>query len=114
MPCATSASLVFLQNPPVHQIGDVPKRRILRALCQFRPFRGGQNSLKPIEQTVDDLALTLIERLARVRFPEARLDEHTFQSSLRSGNSVLQTVQKPLDPPRNVERAFLAKLQQVA
>ena len=63
-----------------------------QAIIPATPGNLPASGLESIEQTVDNPALALMERLAWVDFSEARFDQQNFQGILRSGNGPLQTV----------------------
>src|SRR5262245_60979218 len=86
---AAAPSQLFDKNSPAYQIADVAQRGVLGTLCQFRPFRGSQFSLKTIQQAVDDPALPVIERLPGMDFPKPILDENGLQCFFRCANRPL-------------------------
>src|SRR5579862_5771865 len=67
---ASSAGRILGQEAALDQIVDVTASRILRSFGELRPLRGGQLPLEAVEQPVDDLALTFVDRLAGMRFPK--------------------------------------------
>jgi hypothetical protein len=69
----------LVRMPRLTRFVDVTAGRILRSFSQLRPLRGGQLRLEAIEQPVDDLALTFVDRLAGMRFPKLGFLKHIPQ-----------------------------------
>src|SRR5207253_6173755 len=107
--CGSAAGFIFLQNPPLDQIGNVAQRGIRRAFFDRSPLRRGELSFKSIEQAVEHVALPLVEAGAGVPLPKARLPEHAREDAFRALEGAAETRKEPLQPWRDVEIAFLGR-----
>ena len=73
---APSPSGVFHQDALSDEVLDIAQRRVLRALGEFRPFRGGELSLEAFEKTIEYQSLAGVQREIRNRFPEVAYGKH--------------------------------------
>jgi hypothetical protein len=108
---APTSRLILCQYAAFDQIENVSVCRVLRALGQFRPFRRGQLTLEPVQQPIDDLPLSVVERLPSVNFPESSFPEHARQSELRAVKGAVQAAKEPPHPRRDIQRVLLDLFQ---
>jgi hypothetical protein len=89
----TPATFIF---PALEQIGDVAQRRIRRALLDSRPLRRRKLAFEAVQQTIQHIALTLVECIGRVLLPEARLLQHAGKNAFRPVNDSSKAIKRPL------------------
>jgi len=77
---AAPASVIFCQYVPVHQVGDVAQSSVRGAFGDLSPFRGSQRAVETVQKPVDEIALTVAERLPLVAFPETRLRQNGVEN----------------------------------
>jgi hypothetical protein len=111
---AAPSAFVFDQNLAVKQIVDVARSRVLRCLRQRGPF--GRRELlfeAAVEQAADNLTLPVVEGLAGVDFPKARLEKNRSEDRLGAGDRLIEAAEEPVQPRRDVEIAFLGRFEDV-
>jgi hypothetical protein len=99
------------QNLLVYQVLDIPKGGIGRAFGDFSPLGTVQFAFKPVEQFIDQQALAFVEHRGPVLFPEGSLGQHPRQNLVGSPQSAGQAIQKPQQPFRYIQVAFLGVFQ---
>jgi hypothetical protein len=67
----------------------------LRRFADARPFRGGELSVEAIEQSVDDDALAIVERLARMELPKSRLGQNGREDDFSAIEGAVQAAEEP-------------------
>ena len=102
---------VFGQNAVCHEFKNVAQCGVLGALRHLGPFRRCQFTFDPVKQLIQDQTLAVIKRCSSVRFPEAGPLEHDCKCALHAVKCVVQAIEKPFQPCRNVKRSFLCLLQ---
>src|SRR5688572_10402208 len=110
---AASAARIFSQRSTLDQVENVAIGRVLRALGELCPFRSRELALETVEQPVQHLDLSLVQRLSGETLPEPSLVQHEAESVVRPFDRTEQTTEKPFLPGCNVQTPFLGLLQHV-
>lgn len=80
-------------------------------MTDFCPFAAGERPLKTIIQTIDHLALPLVETGVIVPTPKLRLVQHPLQLLFRDFYGRLDALQKPSHPFCDIQTATGDTLQ---
>src|SRR5262249_30979679 len=110
---AAAAGGGLRQDTAPDEIVDIAKGGVLGSFDKFRPFGRRELAFETIQQAIDDAPLPVTEICARISLPEARLAQHGRQYRLRTIERAVKTTEKPGEPVRNIEIAFLRLLQDV-
>src|SRR3954468_14672212 len=99
------------EDAAFHEIIDVAQGRVLGALGDLRPFGRGELAGEPVEEAVEHRPLALIERSPRYTLPEPGLAENGREGLFGVAQGIVQDLQEPGEPLRDVEIAFLRSLE---
>ena len=81
---------------------DFARGGILRDLANLRPLGRGEIAVKPIEKSVEHLALVRTEHIRCVLAPEVSFGQYGCKLRLGGLHRTQMASKKPLHPPRDV------------
>ena len=76
-------------------------------------FRRGELAFESVEQAIEDVALSIIERDSGMFLPEFGLAKHVGERVFRAVEGAIEAPEEPLDPGGDIEVALLRCFEHV-